>query len=79
MEAQEFQRARQQEGQGFAGLAAWVTGGRKIPSVASARAAREEAEGRFLEAESVQDRAHRDLNAAEARARAAAERRGSAA
>jgi len=75
MEAQEFQRAGQQ---GFAGLAAWVKGGKKIPSVAAAKAAFEEAEARFLEAEAVQDRARRDLTAAEARVRAAAERKGAA-
>jgi len=66
-EAADAERAQRQEGQGFAGLVDWVTGGRKIPSLANAKAALEEAEQRFLEAESVQDRAHRDLNAAEAR------------
>ncbi len=78
-EAHEVERARQQEGQGFSGLVDWLTGGKKIPSVATAKAVVEEGEKRFLEAEAVMDRAHRDLTAAEARARAAAERRGSAA
>ncbi len=78
-EAYEAERARQQEGQGFVGLANWLTGGKKIPSLATAKAALEEAEKRFLEAEAVQDRARRDLTSAEARVRAAAERLGSVA
>lgn len=77
-EAFEAERAQRHEHQGFAGLAAWVTGGKKIPSLATATAALEEAEKRFLEAEAIQDRAHRDLTSAEARVRAAAERKGAA-
>jgi len=79
MEAEAAERARQQQNVGGVGLTNWLTGGKKVPSLATAKAAFEEAEARFLEAESVQDRARRDLTAAEARARAAAERRGSAA
>ncbi len=77
-EALEAERAREQESQGFSGLTDWLTGGRKIPSVATAKAAVEEADRRFLEAEAIMDRARRDLTAAEAQARAAAERKGAA-
>ena len=66
VEAREVERARVTEGQGFAGLVDWVKGARKVPSVTTAKAAVEEAEARFLESEAIQDRAHRDLNAAAA-------------
>ena len=85
VEANEVEHARQQEGQGFAGMVRWVTGGKKHPSVAAATAAVEEAEQAFTAAEVVHQNRHRRLNAANVRighnlqlARAAAERKGAA-
>ena len=77
-EAREAEAAREQESQGFSGLTDWLTGGRKVPSVATARAAAEETEKQFLEAEAVMDRARRDLTAAEARVRRNLARKGAA-